>query len=937
MLKTFGKSFLFGALCLAVLLAGSSQGMGSANNSCYTLIKNDQFKDSVKKILFTLRDFELVTIDNTCIAQFGGGNIDLPFKRAGQSGVVTKIVSLTPHSITSDSPYPYTFQGEVPLENGDSSGNHVGTSSLFAINLPPNPSGAAFNIKDGFLCGSIISPSQGGWSFIEPLANFQILTNELFTPADTINTYIVYNVKDMAFKIGGPEPGKDLDVSNPLGNALNISAGLKTTPDFDGTIDLDYLADKELTKFLDVNQVNQWQDRVLCWTNAVDLIYHKFNYAHHSNHGFKVHTNVKTLELSREPNVTGYFKNATRNALLPNEHPGKLIVTGGLEAKPLIIPGSEVTEREKDVTVPIYFDPTGLAAGQTTIKGFNITISLYPAAGARAVADVRFVKIVQATTSSTCTDGSTTGAGLTCTFYKTGLDPKKIDISKVTVEATGMNILVTKPLTKLADITFHGNAEGSNAVQVDVNCPPVSDMACLSFIPIGISGSGIDSTGTSKVCPSFTRILNPSPCRIVFTNSILGNGGIIDLDVAQSFNRLESDAQYREDETQIRPYGTLMVVAPGKLDDGTAPDKNASVEIVPTVPNSYNTAIVDIGDETTPTSLSFDVVNAPGELSMYKVRVSMLWPEIAEFNNVGFFELTTANTKATFDCNNLRLSKSDMQSLLLGPDGLNGCQEKPDLIQTLSAKFGDVNGENPEPFDFSFVDLEAGNGTDSVGDHSLLAQLKVKGTHRGSTLVLVETDYTNALNLLCSSEQRTSGNHVGIVHFLTGHDMVKMSHTEMGDAFGPFPGKNVDFVGIADGIGGIGISREGPTRSVCGKVDDKYGTPNMKDHPAQYSLTQHSPNVNALGSSYQSLLGIQVILMAHEIGHNLNASHDDTNGVLMTVSSSIVSGYSGHPIMSSTLDENVIPLFSDNSTRVINNCANDFKKPAIPICSVENP
>jgi hypothetical protein len=332
-------------------------------------------------------------------------------------------------------------------------------------------------------------------------------------------------------------------------------------------------------------------------------------------------------------------------------------------------------------------------------------------------------------------------------------------------------------------------------------------------------------------------------------------GAPITLDESQSYVQ-SKEGLPRLDAPLVRPTGTLMIIPVGAL----AASASQPALIV------GNAEVSAGGTVEVPLKLS----SAPQGLSSYQMRLALLWPEIAETAGVSFSAMD-GSTFISIENDPQSLWPNDRSYIVLGAT---------DVLNRVQAGTQDVE----------------------------VAKIAFHGLRRGSSLVLVEANYVNPLDLMCRMTRSTTSN-ADLVHFLTGFDMVRMSHNEMGDTFSGFPARNVDFVGIADGIGGIGVAQ-----SSC---PDLYEMPH---NPADHSLTQHGPNINALGSNYQGLLVQDMLVMAHEFGHNFGAFHDDDANEPSDLQVCFRgTDFCGKPIMSQVIDQSVIPLFSPRSTLEITN------------------
>lgn len=333
---------------------------------------------------------------------------------------------------------------------------------------------------------------------------------------------------------------------------------------------------------------------------------------------------------------------------------------------------------------------------------------------------------------------------------------------------------------------------------------------------------------------------------------------------------------------ELPPIGTLMVVKQGVLNP---PSGIPRLKIGDSSGRSINLFTggpsVEVPIYLTP---------AASESLVYLIRFSMLWPEIAVLEMI--------STELDNPLLDLRLGE---------------------VFEGVS-----VGGLSPDRSYGAFGGWDV-NASHAGQELQELGIVTLRGVQRGSSLAMLEADYVNALDLIC--DFATDHDHeiaTDIHHLLTGRDLVKMSHIEMGDAFSEFPARNVDLMGVADGIGGMNIHTSKCNALIEHNIGGSGTDPTeMLFNPSHHSITQHAPSLNVLGGSYQGLLLQDVLLIMHEIGHNLGAYHDSDpsnpeNAPIVCFQGTVFPfRRCGKPIMSPILDPSVIPLFSYESTIAI--------------------
>ncbi|MBI1741910.1 hypothetical protein HYR54_02460 [Candidatus Acetothermia bacterium] len=162
----------------------------------------------------------------------------------------------------------------------------------------------------------------------------------------------------------------------------------------------------------------------------------------------------------------------------------------------------------------------------------------------------------------------------------------------------------------------------------------------------------------------------------------------------------------------------------------------------------------------------------------------------------------------------------------------------------------------------------------------------------GSTIPTSGEQNATAVALLCDlvdpgkfpHTDQQSGSVTGIVHLMSGRNFAPMEKTDFGGNatdFAAMVDRKKGIIGLAENIGGVGVRTD--NRHITCLNPQNPGVGIIFNPPAHHSISQHVPwrrpgetTANTAGGdtrNYNALLYQRFLLMAHELGHNLNAPH----------------------------------------------------------------
>ena len=821
-------------------------------------------------------------------------------------------------------------------------------------NLPGVGLGRVHTIRKHMFCAFVLA--NGTWSFTEPvnpvlirlgihasaipvgmtinviLPNTENILTDMQVPFDVESAHVVYSAKESDFKIEVPGIG-------PVLSYLQSPDPPVLSNRIEETISVSMIPDKKFVDAIErgdlgyASGITDWQRITLIWVNAIDMIFGTVN-DYFNRNTFKIeidpvfdttaHSGVAHED--RFPPSTGHFRNADGTKTDGKFKPVQLIVQDDLSASSVIFPGSIALEVGDRAEVPIYLDiGPSFGPGQMKTSDLDFTV-MFRTAAAEPVAI--FIDDLFTRTNATAFETITVTQDEYC---------------KIRVQINGAGLKSPDASSAFSGLIHIGNVHieaqtmGSNVMQVFVHDMDfMYDQDFQKQIPwYKLEDADCHAENTQSYLPVSTSTFDIDLENSTYGTVLVRSEGILlkplNLFTAGTSNFLNALNGFPGITIPTFPVVTL------KKTGIKFYTHKVSVDFLSRDVGGTQKLKLTAGF---PVKIAAWVNPSSGIKTEYLLRASLMWRDLADL--------------------------SDQITVGSGAGSVHSAYvEQPDYVEfpaddhLESRRFININ--NGFPVDKSYMILkELQNDHMIPTSNTFFADVEIEPVRRGSTLVLLESDYANPLELMCNLI--TGGNHgqhsdqVNIVHFLSGQDMVKMSHTEMGDAISEFPGKNVDYMGIAEGIGGIQnlhMSSAGVSSSRCPQiiadspVDGSFPPPpaaqvplstaNITDEPGHHSLTQHTSNENTLGSSYQPLKMMDILLIAHELGHNMGAWHDHkapglpVKNVVTNVWSAPLGPYWG--IMAPVLDKDVLPIFSELASLDIQEkvyCRFERPTPSVP-------